>query len=116
MKINREKPNAVVLHNLCNDSALTMIGYMKEELELYIDELKPFIKGDKISVYEYTGRDLELAFNVNFGNDLVNIFSIMLDDLQDIGKLAVTLRFERGYRWLDDIVDNLRPDIEEEDE
>lgn len=96
------------LWKLCGNSACTMLGYMPEELHLYIEQLHEngFI-GDKIKVYTYDGLLLNKFLNNphKFDNNL-NIFSIDLDDMKDIEKFAVTLRFKMGYRWLDDIHDN----------
>ena len=41
-------------------------------------------------------------------NDDLNVFIIDLEDMKNIERFAISLRFERGYRWLDDIVNNSR--------
>lgn len=98
------------LNQLYQGSACTMLGYMPDELHLYTDELKEngFLKED-FTVYEFKGKDLNETFELTdkFNDDL-NVFIIDLEDMKDIGRFAVTLRFERGYRWLDDIVNNSR--------
>lgn len=102
--------NNINLQKLYNGSACTMLGYMPEELHLYIDELKNegFLKDD-YEVVQVTGKDLNDEFELvdRFPDDL-HVFIIDLEGMKDIGRFAVTLRFERGYRWLDDIVNNSR--------
>jgi len=105
------------LDNLYQRSACTMLGYMPEELHLYTDELKEngFLK-DKFTVYTTKGEDINSYFDLEGDNrfpDNLNIFIIDLDDMENISKFAVTLRFERGYRWLTDVIGNSRPDMEE---
>lgn len=106
-KIIRKEATPSELTMLRDGSALTMVGYKLEELELYINELKPFIDNESIIVYQTTGKDLMHHFEVVSLPADVNIFMISLDELKDIGKLSVGLRFQRGYRWLDDVINNL---------
>lgn len=98
------------LQKLYKGSACTQLGFMPEELHLYINQLADngFI-GENPKVYTYSGKTLNEFIGVPaaFPEDL-NVFSISLDDMKDTGKFAVTLRFQMGYRWLDDIVDNKR--------
>ena len=87
-----------------------MIGFIPSELNLYIEELysKDFINSE-ITVYTTKGKEMNLSFDLvgdkMFKNDL-NIFIIDLDCMKNISKFRVSLRFERGYRWLDDIINN----------
>ena len=110
MKNIKLQNNAQILNELYCGSACTMLGYMPEELHLYVDELKEngFLK-DEFTVYETSGEEFNNVFGLDdpFPNDL-NIFIISLEDMKDIPRFAVSLRFERGYRWLDDIVNNSR--------
>lgn len=106
-KINRKKATSEELEKLANGSALTMLGYLPEELHLYVQVLDPFIKGDSVTVYETSAEALNETFD--FTRKLpsgLNVFAIDLEELKDVAKLAVTVRFDYGFRWLDDIVSN----------
>ena len=106
-KINRKEATPKDLENLAKHSALTMLGYLPEELHLYVEVLDPFIKGDSVTVYETSSEALNSTFG--FTRQLqkgINVFAIDLDELKDVGKLAVTVRFQYGFSWLDDIVSN----------
>ena len=110
MKNIKLQNNAQILNELYDGSACTMLGYMPEELHLYINELKENgYLNDEFTVYETSGEELNSVFDLTnpFPNDL-NVFIISLDDMKNISKFAVGLRFRRGYRWLDDVVDNAR--------
>lgn len=106
------------LYQLCDGSACTMLGYMPEELHLYINQLKEnnFLK-DEFTVYTCQGKDLNKTFNLSGTDefqDNLDIFIIDLDDMYNLDKFAITLRFQMGYRWLDDIIQNARHEWEEE--
>ena len=111
MKFKTIKPTPTQLHQLESGSACTMLGYIPEELHLYIEEMEKqdFLKDEEIKVYTCQGSDLNAVFELPesefYPNDL-NVFIIDLDQLNNIGKFAVTLRMQLGFRWLDDIIDN----------
>lgn len=111
MKFTTTKPNTIQLQQLKANSACTMLGYIPEELHLYIEEMKKqgFLKDEEIQVYTCQGSDLNDVFELPeselFPNDL-NVFIIDLDQIDNIGKFAITLRFQLGFRWLDDIIEN----------
>jgi hypothetical protein len=107
MKITTKTPTATDLEALENGSACTMLGYMPSELHLYIEAIEQYIKGDSVTVFQYTAKELNEARSTNLPADL-NIFSIKLDDMQNINVFAVKERFQYGFRWLDDVVDNNR--------
>lgn len=113
MKFNTKQVNNEILQKLYDGSACTQLGYMPEELHLYIKEMQEegFLKDEEITVYTYSGKDLNNCFELEGNNrlsDTLNIFSIDLDQIENLGKFATSLRFVRGYRWLDDIIDNSR--------
>ena len=103
------------LERLENGSALTMTGYLTEELHLYIEAISEYVKPAELTVYTYTSKDLNQARGTTLPSDL-NMFSVSLEDLDNIPKLAVKERMQYGFRWLDDIVDNNRPAMEDEDD
>lgn len=93
------------INELTKGSALTMPGYIPEELNLYIEEIKKYFVKEDVNVFTFSGKDLNEAQSTNLPDDL-NLFSIDLSDLKNIGTLAVNERMKFGFRWLDDIVDN----------
>lgn len=105
MKATKEQ-----LQNLFEHSACTMLGYVPEELDLYTNQLKEngYLK-DNFTVYETKGLDINIQFELTdpLPNDL-NVFIIDLDDMENVGEFAIGLRFDMGYRWLDDVVENRR--------
>lgn len=108
------KNNSETLQKLYKGSGCTMLGYMPEELPLYINQLKEngFLKED-FTVYTCDGSDLNTEFKLEGQNkfpDDLHIFIIDPADMKDLGKFAISLRFQMGYRWLDDIINNSRPD------
>jgi hypothetical protein len=111
MNINRKTPTATQLEELENGSACTMVGYMPEELHLYIDVLEKYIKSSTdITVFEYKSEDLNAARGTNLQKGL-NMFSISLDDMYHINEFAIKERFQYGFRWLDDVADNNRAEV-----
>jgi hypothetical protein len=104
--INRVTPSEEKLKELMNGSAATMLGYMKDELQLFIDDISDFIKEDTITVFETSGSFISEVFNVDLDREL-NVFIIDLDSMKHINKFAVTKRMQLGFRWLDDVIDNL---------
>ena len=102
--------NEKVLDDLYEHSACTMLGYIPSELDLYLEELhsEGFLE-DIGRVWQTTGEVINEHFGLTrpLPNDL-NVFIIDLEYMKHIGEFAVGLRFERGYRWLDDVVDNAR--------
>lgn len=111
MKYITLNPTTNQLQELRNGSACTMLGYIPEELHLYIEEMEKqgFLKDEEIKVYTCQGSDLNNVFELPesefFPADL-NVFIVGLDQIENIGKFALTLRFQLGFRWLDDIIDN----------
>lgn len=97
------------LKELYEGSACTMLGYLPEELHLYIEELQKEGYVNEPTVYETTGSEINIVFELAdpLPEDL-NVFLISLDEFENISKFAVTLRFERGYRWFDDVINNRR--------
>lgn len=77
---------------------------MPEELHLYMDFIKEFLKEDPV-VAVYTSDFLNSVMGTNL-QEGINMFSIDLSYMKDVPKFSVTKRFEIGFRWLDDIVDN----------
>lgn len=99
-------PTEAQLQKLYKKSACTMVGYIPTELPLYIEELKAHgFLNEKFTVYETITEELSRTFDVEVSSG-VNVFIIDLDDMQNIPAFSVGLRFNRGYRWLDDIIDN----------
>ena len=107
IKIIKKVPTDLDFEILENGSALTMTGYMPKELHLYVEAISHYVKKDELEVYVYTAKELNAARGTNLPEDL-NMFSISLDDLKDVNTLAVKERFQYGFRWLDDVVDNNR--------
>lgn len=108
-KVNADKEQ---LKELYEKSACTMLGYQLNELPLYIEELKEEgYLNDTFTVYQTNGKAVNETFELKgdnkFSNNL-NIFIISLEDMKEVNRFAVSLRLERGYRWLDDIIDNSR--------
>jgi hypothetical protein len=104
---DRKTASPEELKKLAKGSALTMLGYLPEETHLYVETLRQFIKGDSVTVYETSAEALNETFD--FTRKLpsgLNVFAIDLEELKDVAKLAVTVRFDYGFRWLDDIVSN----------
>jgi len=106
----RINPTNKQLGYAIDNSAVTMMGYMPEELHLYIDAIKDFLEDGVPVVMEYTGKQLNEVAGTNLPNGL-NMFSIGLGFMKDISKFAVTIRFEYGFRWLDDIVSNHKQEV-----
>ena len=106
LNYTRKTPSPGDIDRLDNGSACTMLGYQKEELELYLAELKEqgYLK-DGATVYETISDTLNVICWARIQPGL-NVFMISLDDMENINRFATSLRFERGYRWLDDIIDN----------
>ena len=107
------------LQKLYKESACTMLGYMPEELHLYIEQLQDngFLEDD-YTIYTIKGSVLNSAFLLvddPFPEDL-NIFIIPLDCMKNIEQFATTLRFTMGYRWLDDIINNSIKGTDESDQ
>ena len=101
-------PSSDELKELIKGSACTMLGYILDELSLYVDELidNDFVEKD-VTIFQTTSNFVNKVAHTHLQEDL-NIFSIKLEDMKNIPKFSVGLRFQRGYRWLDDIVDNGR--------
>ena len=97
------------LSDLWSGSACTMLGYLPKELELYIKQLREhgFLKDEKVKVYTYKGSLLnKFCHNPEAFPEDLNIFSIDLNQMENVASFALSLRLQMGYRWLDDIYDN----------
>ena len=106
------------LEKLEAGSALTMTGYLPEELHLYVEVISPYVNVDELTVFTYTSEQLNSARGTTLPTGL-NMFSVSLADLKDINVLAIKERMQYGFRWLDDVCDNNRPapvEMDEEDE
>lgn len=109
---HRDVAKAEKLNDLYKGSACTMLGYIKDELYLYINQLIAggYLKPD-FKVYETTGAIINETFGLDDPlPDELNVFIIDLDDMNKLNEFAIGLRFQMGYRWLDDIVNNKRRD------
>lgn len=101
------------LDMLYNDSACTLEGLaetsIRDMLEVMHD--RGFIKDDNLNVDVYSIKgcvmnDMYGLTGDNAYQDDLTIICVPLKFMKNISEFAVTMRFEYGYRWFDDIVDN----------
>lgn len=100
------------LKELYDDSALTWEGLdtSDENLEAVIEWIRSCGTELKSETFYITsGKDMNAFCGGLTGNnaypDDLSIVSIMLSDIEDVGKIILR-RFEVGGRWFDDVVDN----------
>lgn len=101
------------LDMLYNDSACTLEGLAETSVEGMLKAMhdRGFIKDDNLNVDVYSIKgcvmnDMYGLTGDNAYQDDLHIVCVPLDFMKNIDNFAVTMRFEYGFRWFDDIVDN----------
>lgn len=101
------------LDMLYNDSACTLEGLSESSVGDMLEAMRDrgFIKDDSLNVDVYsikgcTMNDMYGLTGKNAYQDDVHIICVPLKFMKNIPEFAVTMRYEYGYRWFDDIVDN----------
>lgn len=104
------------LDMLYNGSACTLEGLPEASIKDILEAMsnRGFIKDDNLNnlnvdVYSIKGYLMNYVYGLTGYNaypDDITIVCIPLDFMKNISEFAVTMRFEYGYRWFDDIVDN----------
>ena len=90
-------------------SALTFVGVIPEEAQLYRDYFAKYSKIDKSKpAYLYTGKMMNDHYGLTgrnaYPNDL-HILTFTNDTFDNLMGIAIP-RFQIGGRWFDDIVEN----------
>ena len=106
------------LENLYKTSAYTIIG-CGGSLDEWVNGYNEMLAEQKIGTpeegYTYTGKDVNAQYGLQgsnrFSDDLV-FLSFKLNGL-DLGKLAM-FRLRMGDKWFDDLIDNSRPQDEDD--
>lgn len=101
------------LDMLYNDSACTLEGLAETSVGDMLEAMRDrgFIKDDNLNVDVYSIKgcvmnDMYGLTGDNAYQDDLHIVCVPLDFMKNIDNFAVTMRFEYGFRWFDDIVDN----------
>ena len=110
-----EVTNKEQLDFLYGESAVTLLGLDESSIRVWVDwlEKKDYAENtEELTAYVIKGIAMNyfysLTGNNRYPDDLI-IVSIPLSDLKNIPKLAVDpMRWQVGYRWFDDVVDNNR--------
>ncbi len=95
------------LDEFYKDWDLTFSGVILKEAPLYLDFLKRYTKV-KDKVYTFKGKMMNDKYHLTGNNrysDELTFMVVKLEDIEDVGKIALP-RFEIGGRWFNDIVDN----------
>ena len=97
-------------------SALTLTGLSHETVDDYVDYLSKIIPlKDGSVVYEVSGESINSYYDVDEFPDDLNIVVIELDSFEDRKKLILK-RFNFGGRWFDDVIDNIKPCVDNDDD
>jgi len=96
-------------------SALTWEGLKVDEENIdamfnWIEESTPVLQR---KIYVISGELMNRLYNAGYPDNL-NIVCVDLNDLEDFSKIVLR-RFSVGARWLDDIISNLRYNINNSD-
>lgn len=101
------------LDMLYNDSACTLEGLAESSVGDMLEAMcdRGFIKDGSLNVdvYSIKGCLMNEVYHLTGDNayqDDITIICVPLKFMKNIDEFAVTMRFEYGYRWFDDIVDN----------
>lgn len=107
-----EQASPELLKRFYAGSALTFIGISHETVCNYVDYLNKItpIKDGSV-VYEVSGESINSYCNTYEFPDDINIVVIELDSFEDWEKLILK-RFEFGGRWFDDVIDNIKPCVD----
>ncbi len=95
------------LDDFYKDWDLVFEGVILKEAPLYLDFLKQYTKV-KNKIYTFKGKMLNDKYHLTGDNrypDDLTFMIVKLEDIEDVGKIALS-RFEIGGRWFTDIVDN----------
>lgn len=101
------------LDMLYNGNACTLEGLAESSIKDMLEAMRDrgFIKDDNLNVdvYSIKGHVMNDMYGLTGDNtyqDDLTIVCVPLDFMKNISEFAVTMRFEYGYRWFNDIVDN----------
>lgn len=101
------------LDMLYNDNACTLVGLEESSVGDMLEAMcdRGFIKDGSLNVdvYIIKGCIMNDVYGLTGDNayqDDLTIVCVPLKFMKNIDKFAVTMRFEYGYRWFNDIVDN----------
>ena len=99
---------------LYEDNACTLVGLTESSVGDMLEAMhdRGFIKDDNLNVdvYIIKGRLMNDVYSLTGDNayqDDLTIVCVPLKFMKNISEFAVTMRFEYGFRWFNDIVDNL---------
>lgn len=101
------------LDSLYNESAVTIVGLDESSIVEWVDWLKENDYAENtetLTAYVIKGLTMNYHYFLTGNNrypDDLTIVSIPLSELKNINKLAIDpMRWQVGYRWFDDVVDN----------
>jgi hypothetical protein len=104
------------LDELENESALTIEGLAESSIPDFLNFLKENVGLKSETAYKISGEIMNYNYFLTGSNAYppdLTIVSVKLSNIENVGKL-ITLRFQFGGRWFDDIVDNNRRRQEED--
>lgn len=101
------------LDMLYDDSACTLVGLEESSIRDMLEAMhsREYIEDDNLNVDVYIIKgclmnDVYGLTGDNAYQDDLTIVCLPLKFMKNIHRFAVTMRFEYGFRWFDDVVDN----------